>query len=96
MKNQTIQPAVDRTKVVPIAALFVTSILIIVAGTALSVISAINNTSFSVMNSQIHGAVFGVVVIFLGVRYLLSVQKLKAEVYKGTSVFSWSNFRKKK
>lgn len=94
MKNQIKTTTVDGTKVAPIAALFVTSILIIVSGVAFSIYSAVNGISFPVMNSQVHGAVFGVVIAFLGVRYLLSVQKLKAEVYKGTSVFSWSNFKK--
>jgi hypothetical protein len=45
------------------------------------------------MNNQIHGAVFGIVIIFLGARYFLSVQKLKGEVYKSISRFSWGNFR---
>ena len=39
-------------------------------------------------------AAFGAVVAFLGIRYLLSVRKLKGDVYKTTSQFSWSNFKK--
>lgn len=92
MKNQEYKPPVESTKVASIAVLFITSISIIVLGAAFSVYSIINNISFLVMSSQIHGMVFGVVIVFLGVRYLLSVQRLKAEVYKGTSRFSWSNF----
>jgi len=96
MKNQEYKPAVDSTKVASIAVLFITSLLIIILGAAFSVYSILYNISFLVLNSEIHGMVFGVVIVFLGVRYFLSVQKLKAEVYKGTSRFSWSNFKSDK
>lgn len=96
MKNQASEPAVDRTKIAPIAALFVTALLIVIAGVMFSIYSVVNNISFTVLNSQVHGAVWGVVIIFLGVRYLLSVQRLKSEVYKSTSTFSWSNFKAEK
>ena len=96
MKNQTTEPRIDSTKVASIAILFVTALSIILLGAAFSVYSVVSNINFTVMNSQIHGAVFGVVIAFLGMRYLLSVQRLKDEVYKGTSRFSWSNFRTEK
>lgn len=96
MKNQANMPTVERKKVVLIIMLLVTSIAIIFLGAFFSVISVINNISFTVLNSQIHGVIFGLIVLFLGVRYLLSVRKLKAEVYKTTSKFSWNNFKKKK
>lgn len=96
MKNQTITPAVDGTKVASIVTLFVTATLLIIMGVALSVYSVVNNISFSVLNSSIHGAVWGAVITFLGIRYFMSVQRLKAEVYKSTSQFSWSNFKTEK
>lgn len=96
MKKQAIKPTVESTKAASITALFITALLIIFLGAALSVYSVLNNISFPVMNSRIHGAVWGAVIIFLGVRYLLAVQKLKAEVYKSTSKFSWSNFKTEK
>ncbi|MEI8199762.1 MAG: hypothetical protein WCG21_06860 [Eubacteriales bacterium] len=96
MKNQEYKPPVESTKIASIIILFITSIGIILLGAAFSVYSIVNNVSFSVMSSQIHGMVFGIVIVFLGVRYLLSVQRLKAEVYKGTSRFSWSNFKTEK
>lgn len=96
MKNQEYKPPVESTKIASITILFITSVAIILLGAAFSVYSIVNNVSFSVMSSQIHGMVFGMVIVFLGVRYLLSVQRLKAEVYKGTSRFSWSNFKTEK
>jgi CO dehydrogenase/acetyl-CoA synthase epsilon subunit len=43
-----------------------------------------------------HGSIFGAMAAFLGARYFLSVKKLKAEVYKESSRFSLSNFKRKK
>jgi len=96
MKNQTSKQTVDTTKVASIAILFITSLAIIVLGAVFSVYSVLNSISFTVMSSQIHGAVFGVVIAFLGARYFASVLKLKSEVYKDTSRFSWSNFKTEK
>jgi cytochrome c biogenesis protein CcdA len=93
MKSQIAKSTIDRAKVTPIATLFITALLIVFSGAAFVVYSVVNNISFPVMNSQVHGAVWGVVMIFLGARYLLAVLKLKAEVYKSTSIFSWSNFK---
>ncbi|EGD46528.1 hypothetical protein Cpap_0781 [Ruminiclostridium papyrosolvens DSM 2782] len=58
--------------------------------------SWMNNISFKVLNTNISGILFGVAALYLGFRYLLSVLKLKKELYKESSVFSWSNFRKQK
>lgn len=94
MKNQVHPQAAGRDKVISILALYTFSILIILAGAVFSVISVVDKVSIPVLSSQIPGVVFGAVVIFLGVRYLISVGKLKAEVYKADTKFSWSNFRR--
>ncbi|MHB1454828.1 MAG: hypothetical protein ACYCYM_12870 [Saccharofermentanales bacterium] len=96
MRNSVLEQQVDSSKTTPIIALFTTAVLIIVLGVILSVYSIVNNVSFTVMSSQIHGAIWGAVIIFLGTRYLLSVRRLQAEVYKSTSRFSWKNFRSEK
>jgi hypothetical protein len=70
------------------------SSVIIILGVTFSIYSFINDVGFIVLSSRIHGSVFGLVVVFLGVRYFLSVKKLKTEVYKAESKFSWGNFRK--
>jgi len=96
MNNQANSPFVGKEKRTAIMTLYVASILITLAGVFFAVFSAVNGISIPVLSSEIPGAVFGVVIAFLGIRYLLSVRKLKAEVYKSTSTFSWSNFRKAK
>lgn len=92
MKDQTML-AVDSSKTTPIRALFITAALITAMGIGFMVFSVIANIQFPVMNVEVHGAVWGLIVMFLGVRFLFSVQRLKAEVYKSTSQFSWSNFK---
>jgi len=96
VKNQAYVLSVERKKVVSIMILLVISIVIVFLGPSFSVFSVVKNISFNVLNSRIHGTIFGLAVMFLGVRYYLSVQKLKVEVYKKTSKFSWSNFKRKK
>lgn len=96
MKNQASMPTVEKEKVISILILYITSILIILAGAFFSIFSLVNNISLPVMSSQIPGVIFGIVILFLGVRYLLSVNKLKTKVYNSASKFSWSNFKKGK
>ncbi|HEX2947872.1 MAG TPA: hypothetical protein VHT96_18185 [Clostridia bacterium] len=96
MRNRVNVQTVDRGKVVSIMLLYMMSSVIIISGIIFSIYSLVNNVGFTVLSSRINGAVFGSVVLFLGVRYFLSVHRLKAEVYKAESKFSWNNFRKGK
>lgn len=95
MKQQTSQP-IEKKKVIIITSLFVTSIIIMLSGAFFIIFSLVNHTSFMVLNTSVHGAFFGATVLYLGFRNFLSVRKLKTEVYKSSSKFSWSNFRKSK
>lgn len=81
-------------KIVAVALLYLGAIIITAAGIVFSVISVIGKTRFSVLSAQVPGFVFGIVIAFLGVRYFISVQRLKREVFKTQFSFSWSNFKK--
>lgn len=83
-------------KITAIFALYAVAILITLAGVAFCAYSLIFDVQLPVLQTQVPGAVFGAVIAFLGVRYVLAVGKLKAEVYKPTSRFSWRNFKKAK
>ena len=96
MKKQSGKPKVGTEKLLPIITLYVVSIIIILIGTTFSIFSLVNNVTLPVLSSQIPGAVFGAIMIFLGLRYLLSVNKLRREVFKSTTVFSWRNFKREK
>lgn len=95
MRSETQHPQADKTRVTMILILYVLSIVIILLGAAFSVFSVINHVQLAVMSSNMPGVVFGMVVVFLGIRYFLSLSKLKDEVYK-SSGFSWSNFKREK
>ena len=96
MKNQAHSPYVGKEKKIAIWTLYAASLGITLIGLSFGAYSLANNISIPVLTSQIPGVVFGVVIAFLGVRYFLSARKLRDEVYKTTSTFSWSNFRKSK
>ncbi len=95
MRSKSNVPVEFKKKIV-IFILFVFAAAICVSGAALAAYSFLNNVSFQVLGSQIPGVIFGVVILFLGARYLMSLMKLKEEVFKPISRFSWDNFKKAK
>ena len=80
-------------KRVAVSLLYMASALIGIMGIALIVLSQTHDVRIAVMQSSIPGAVFGAVIALLGVRYFLAVGKLRKEVFKPTSRFSWKNFK---
>ena len=95
IQSTAVKPAMAKGKVVMIVILYVMSVLIMLLGTGFCAYSAINGVQMQVMSSTIPGFVFGMVILFLGIRYFLSLSKLRDEVMKSTG-FSWGNFRKAK
>lgn len=87
---------VDSNKIAIVFFLLATSIAITASGAFFVVYSYLNQISFKVINTEISGIIFGLVVIYLGVRYFLAVVKLKNQLYLPDSKFSWSNFKKVK
>ena len=69
--------------------LYTTAGIITIAGLGFCVYSIINQVELTVMQSSVPGAVFGAIISFLGVRYMLAVGKLRKEVYRPTSQFSF-------
>lgn len=92
MKSRAVS-GVDRSKVIAIWLLFAIAGLIALSGVAFLLYSIVNNVSFAVMQVNIPGEVFGAVIAFLGVRYILSVRKLRLKLYATHSRFSWRNFK---
>lgn len=84
------------TKVIISNILFLGSLVIMFLGIFFSIFSLVNHISIKVLNSSVPGAIFGILVLYLGIKYYLSVTKLKEDLYKSDSKFSWSNFKKKK
>lgn len=95
--SETVQKqSVKKEKRILIALLYAIAVVIILLGASFSVYSVINNVQLSVLSSNVPGFVFGLVVLFLGIRYVFSLQKLRAEVNKTSTGFDWRNFQKTK
>ena len=96
MKNEGIKRPVDTSKKIAVNVLFTISVLIILSGVFFVAYSIIFDVWLNVLSTKVHGVIFGLVVAFLGIRYFLSVRRLKPEVYKTEAKFSWSNIVKRK
>lgn len=96
MKKQNTVTVADKKKIVFVSVLYLTAMIIIFLGMFFTIFSLVNNISFKILSSSVPGAIFGLLVLYLGVRYYFSVIKLKEEVYNDSSKFSWNNFKRKK
>jgi hypothetical protein len=95
MKSQNAVNVPDKFKVTIANILFATSMIIIFLGIFFSIFSLVNHINFKILNSSVSGLVFGLMVLYLGIKYYFSVIKLKEELFKASSKFSWSNFKGK-
>lgn len=96
MKKQNPVMEITKSKLISINILFISTLIIIFLGIFFSIFSLVNNIRFQILNSSMSGAVLGLLVLYLGIKYYLSVTKLKAELFKTSVRFSWSNFKKEK
>lgn len=96
MNKQNTIKSTNKSKAIVINILFIISLMIIFLGLFFSFFSLVNHINFKILNTSVPGIVFGLLVLYLGIRYYLSVGKLKDELYKSSSKFSWSNFKIKK
>lgn len=77
-----------------ILALGIMDAMILVSGVFYSVYSFRTGAMLQVLGSRIPGYVFGLVVIFLGVRYLKALLGLKKKISGPDARFDWNNFKK--
>ena len=83
----------DIQKKVSLSILFLISVLIILSGSFLSVYFYLGKVSFTVLNFDIPGAVFGLAAVFLGIRYFISCVRLKRNLNGVKTGFRLSNFK---
>ncbi len=95
MKKQNTIYVPAKSKIITINVLFITSMLIIFLGLFFSIFSLINEIHFNILGSSVSGLVLGLLVLYLGIKYYFSVTKLKEELFKSSSKFSWDNFKRK-
>jgi hypothetical protein len=72
------------------------AIIIIFLGAFYGTFSAVNDISLKVLNSSVPGLVFGLVIVYLGLRYFFMVSKFKVDFLSSKAKFSWSNFKREK
>ncbi|MBW8381251.1 MAG: hypothetical protein K0M69_01850 [Youngiibacter sp.] len=87
---------VSTAKAASITALSLLSLVIMVLGAYYIVHSTTNGITIKVINASVPGSVFGLLVLYLGFKYWISVRKLRTEVYKMSSSFSIKNFSRNK
>ena len=96
MKSQSAVNTTDKYKIIIVNCLYVATMIIIFLGLFFSIFSLVNHINFKVLNSSVPGVVFGVLVLYLGIRYYFSVDKFKEELFNASSEFAWSNFKGRK
>jgi len=94
MKKKTI--ATDKEKLILINRLYPITIFVIFLGMFFTFYSLLNHISLNVLSISIPGMVIGFLLLFLGIKCNLSVIKMKSELSKATSNFSWSTYKGKK
>ncbi|BCN31258.1 hypothetical protein [Anaeromicropila herbilytica] len=67
-------------KAVAIFLLYISALMIMFSGAFYSFYSVINHITLKVISSEISGAVFGILVLYLGIRYYIAVLKLRVDV----------------
>lgn len=96
MKKQDSVIVATKSKLISINILFISTLIIIFSGIFFSIFSLVNDIHFEILNSSMSGAVLGLLVLYLGIKYYLSVTKLKEDLFKASSKFSIHNFKIKK
>lgn len=81
-------------RIVAVVMLYVVASAITLAGVYFGVLSLLGGVTISVLGSQVPAALIGAVIAFLGVRYLITVGRLRNELNDSGATFSWSNFRR--
>lgn len=87
--------AVSGGKKAAFAVLLLTAAAICISGVWYFVYSLAYGIWVPVLNAKMPGAVLGAAVLYLGIRYLLMLFRLKKELYKPESKFSWDNLKKR-
>lgn len=84
---------ITREKRVVLRILYSLALAIVLMGTGYTVYCLCQHVSLLVLNASMPGAVFGIVIAFLGIRYLFAVQKLSVSLRDPKNTFSWQNYR---
>ena len=79
-------------KIIAITFLYITAAIICTAGLSFTIMSFQNGIFLTILAHRLPGYVFGIVVLFLGARYMISVYRLCEELFRTNCTFSFRNF----
>lgn len=94
MSNQ--RSAVGKQKKTIILLLYLGTLIIMFLGAFFGAYSYLNDIKIQVLSAKVPGLIFGLLVVYLGLRYFFMVDEFKANFYESSAKFSWSNFRSEK
>lgn len=96
MVNQGIEMKLERQKKAIIFFLYLGTIIIMFLGAFFSAFCVLNDIKITVLRASVPGFVFGLLVLYLGLRYFFMVSEFKTDFFQSSANFSWSNFRREK
>jgi len=62
-------------------------------GIGYTIYSFMNHVDLLVKNNAVPGTIFGIIITFLGIRYIFAVYKLSLRLRRPDATFSWKNYR---
>ena len=86
----------DKQKRTILFGLYFFAAAIALSGALFCVYSSLNGTNFQVLNVKTPGMVFGLIVVYFGIRSIVSVHTLKSQLFREDAKFSWGNFKRPK
>jgi hypothetical protein len=96
MISQGVSMKIDKQKKAIIFFLYLGTTVIMFLGAFYGTYSFLNDIKIKVLNSSVPGIVFGLLAMYLGLRYFFMVSKFKLDFFDSDSKFSWSNFKREK
>lgn len=86
----------EKHKKLMIQFLYFGAFTILFSGFFFCAFSVMNDIHLKVLNTSIPGFVFGLPVIYFGIKLYFRVTKFKTELMKNHYIFNWNNFKIKK
>ncbi len=96
MKKQISKLVEEQHKRLIVYALYAGVLVILFLGLFFCAFSVMNNIHLQVLSASVPGIVFGLLVVYFGIRFYFQVTDFRTELMKNHYVFSWDNFRRKK
>lgn len=68
--------------------------IIIILGSFFTTYSILHQISLPILNTSVPGAILGILVVYLGLKYIFMLYKFESTFYEKNVTFSWRNFQR--